>query len=133
MKKPRNTINKLLKKYSDINYTEVCTSDSDGSIMGYIDTPCVRLTVSYLEDPIGKYIKLTHISINPDFNSVRALDRWSKYGRYQKRGNDLELFSLFPFLDTSSLHTQLSHSILVVLDMIAIIDMWYNEHHANRT
>ena len=111
----------LIKLFENIKFTEQPEGDET---IGYIQDHYRRIQVSFLEDNMGKYLKLSYVmEITDGIEEILSnLSSRIVNGRYRMLGNDIILYSIIPILDEKFLKVQLEHALSEIWDMSTIVN-----------
>lgn len=115
----RNAI-ELIKNLEEINFTE---QQNKENTIGYIQDYGRTISVDFLEDNHGKYLKLSFImKVQGDSDILmHKLSLWFKHARYKLNGEEIELYQIFPLLDERFLLSQIKHAVSEILDMSGVV------------
>jgi hypothetical protein len=112
---------KMIKLFDDIHFTEHLEGEN---VIGYIQFCDITIQVCFLEDNMGKYLKLSF-----KIDNIKRVDEILNdlslrivYGRWEIVENSIILHSLIPILDKSFLQKQIVHSLSEIWDMSFVVN-----------
>lgn len=117
----RNAI-ELIKSLDEIDFTE---HQSGENTIGYIQDHWRTISVDFLEDNLGKYLKLSFVmEVQGDSDILmHKLSLWLKSARFKLNGGEIELYQIFPLLDERFLLSQVKHALSEIWDMSGVVKL----------
>lgn len=117
----KRTIIELIKLFDYIKFTERLEGEDT---IGYIQDHDRTIQVSFLEDNIGKYLKLSFTIENIDKSEEMLSELSSRIvnGRWYLLHNSIILYTIIPIINETFLKEQFEHGLSEIWDMSNIIN-----------
>ena len=111
----------LIGCFEDINFIE---QENGDYTIGYIQDHKRTISVDFLEDNHGRYLKLSYsMKLQGDVKILdHKLSQWFKHGRYKIGEQTIELYQIFPILNENLLEMQIKHTLSEIWDMSATVE-----------
>ena len=120
----KKVVVELIKHFDGINFTEEQEIGEYTIRIGYIQDDERTISVDFLEDNQGQYLKLSHsMKLQGDIKILdHKLSLWFKHGRYKIGEQAIELYQIFPILDENFLEAQIKHALFEIWDMSGTVE-----------